>query len=98
MTIRDQIHENALSLILEANPQLIRESEEPTDEFLSGMTQNEYKLLLLREALEKEARRHRMDSWDYQLKLAEDSGMDVSAVREEDRRATAKALGLDELL
>lgn len=98
MGVRDQIHENALAIILEANPKLITECEEASEAELCGCTREQYRYLRLSEALEKQAKRHRMHAWDYQLKLAEDAGMDVSDVRAEDRRATAAALGLDDLL
>ncbi|MEN5036857.1 DUF6388 family protein [Pseudomonas sp. TWI929] len=98
MTIREQIHQNALAIILEANPQLIREYDEMTEDALCGMTLAEARDLRLTQALVKEAELRRMDAWAYQLMLAEDAGMDVSAVREEDRRATAAVLGADDLL
>jgi len=98
MTIREQIHQNALAIILEANPKIIRECEEMTEDGLCGMSLDEFRNLRLTQALEKRARLHRMDAWAYQLMLAEGAGIDVSAVREEDRRATAAALGVDDLL
>lgn len=98
MTNREQIHQNALAITLEANPQLVRECDEITEDTLCGMSLAQYRYVRLTEALEKEARRHHMDAWSYQLILAEDAGMDVSAIREEDRRATAAALGVDDLL
>ncbi|MQU08579.1 DUF6388 family protein [Pseudomonas helleri] len=98
MNIRDRIQENALLIILNANPHLIREIEEVTEDGLCGMTVEQFRFLRLSQTLEKEAKRHRMHAWDYQLLLAEQSGMDVSAVHEEDRRATAAALGIDDLL
>ncbi|TLG93153.1 hypothetical protein FEM54_05300 [Pseudomonas edaphica] len=98
MGIRDQIHDNALAVILEANPQLITECEVASEAELCGSTRGQYRYLLLSEALEKQAKRHRMHVWDYQLKLAEDAGIDVSDVRAEDRRATAAALGMDDLI
>lgn len=98
MKIRDQIHQNALAITLEANPQIIRECEEITEDGLCGMSLTEFRYLRLMQALEKQARSHRVDAWTYQLMLAEGEGIDVSAVREEDRRATAAALGVSDLL
>ena len=98
MKIREQIHQNALAIILEANPQIIRECEEISEDGLCGMSLTEFRYLRLTQALEKQARSHRVDSWTYQLMLAEGAGIDVSTVREEDRRATAAALGLDGLV
>lgn len=98
MTITEQIHQNALAIILEANPQIIRECEEVTEDGLCGMSLAEFRYQRLTDALEREARRHRVDAWEYQLMLAEGAGIDVSAVREEDRRETAAALGTDDLL
>ena len=98
MTIREQIHQNALSIILKANPQIIRECEEMTEDGLCGMSLAEFQSLRLTQALEKQARLHRLDAWAYQLLLAENAGIDVSAVRQEDRRATAAILGVDDLL
>ncbi|HEJ1053353.1 TPA: hypothetical protein SLP05_000872 [Pseudomonas putida] len=98
MKIREQIHQNALAIILEANPQIIRECEEITEDGLCGMSLTEFRYLRLTQALEKQARSHRMDAWTYQLMLAEGAGINVSAVRDEDRRATAAALGVSDLL
>ncbi|WP_460421896.1 DUF6388 family protein [Pseudomonas sp. ZL2] len=98
MSLRDQIHENALAVTLEANPQLLGECDDMTEDSLCGMSLEQYRYLRLVQALEKEARKHRMDAWAYQLILAEDAGMDVSAIREEDRRAIAATLGVDDLL
>lgn len=98
MTTREQIQQNALAIILEANPQLLRECEEITADGLCGMSLAEYRFLRLMQALESEARSHRMDTWSYQLMLAEGTGIDVSAIREEDRRAAAAVLGVDGLL
>ncbi|MBC3493601.1 DUF6388 family protein [Pseudomonas taiwanensis] len=98
MTIREQIHQNALAIILEANPQIIRESEAMTEEGLCGMSRAEFRHQQLTEILEKEARLRQLDAWEYQLMLAEDAGIDVSAVRKEDRHTIAATLGFDDLL
>ncbi|MBH3471094.1 DUF6388 family protein [Pseudomonas putida] len=98
MTIREQIHQNALAIILAANPQIIRECDEISEDGLCGMSLAEFRYLRLTQALEKQARSHRLDAWTYQLMLAEGAGIDVSVVRDEDRRATAAALGVDDLL
>lgn len=98
MTIREQIHQNALAIILEANPQLIRECDGMTEDALCGMTLAEARDLRLTQTLVKEAELRHMDAWAYQLMLAEDAGMDVSAVREEDRRMAAAELGVSDLL
>ncbi|WP_373459237.1 DUF6388 family protein [Pseudomonas fluorescens] len=96
MTTRDEIQEHALGYILETCPRLVREIEQLNEDVFFPMSRFQYRRLRLEEALEEEAKRHRMHVWDYQLKLAEQSGIDISAIREEDRCATAAALGLDD--
>ena len=98
MTIRDEIQAIALLHIFEANPQLIKEIEDLNEDAFSPMSREHYRSSCLEEALAKEAKRHRLHPWDYKLKLAEQSGIDVSAIREDDRRAEADALGIAKLL
>ncbi|MNJ69491.1 hypothetical protein D3C77_658480 [compost metagenome] len=94
----DAIHTMALDLFLQANPQVAKEYSEYSEENSCGMTEAEYRFTCLARALEKVARGHRMSAWEYQLKLVEESGGDVSAARARAARAEADALGLDSLL
>lgn len=98
MELRNQIHQNAVAIIIDANPTLVAEVEKASEAELCGMSRAEYLDVRVRQALERQARLQRMLPWEYQLRLAERSGIDVSGVREEDRRAEAAALGLDSSL
>ena len=96
MTLEEQIHQNALAIIIESNPKIVRECLQAPESELCGSSREEYQNHRLLEALVKAAKLHRMDAWEYQLKLAEDAGIDVTSVREESRRAHAAALGIND--
>ncbi|MCK3852695.1 DUF6388 family protein [Pseudomonas sp. W2Jun17] len=95
MTTRNEIQTNAIIHIFETHPELIREIEALSDDEFSPFTREQYRSQRLEEALAKEAKQHRISWWGYQLKLAEQAGMDVSAFRDEDRHAEAGLLGID---
>lgn len=98
MNLRSQINQNAVALIIETHPTLIGEVERASDAELCGLSRAEYLNLRISKILEDQAKLQGIWPWEYQLRLAERSGMDVSAIRDEDRRAEAAALGIDSLL
>lgn len=98
MATRDQISELARGNFLAARPRLATEITALTEDLACGASLDEYRAAHYQSALTAEAQRLNLHPWEYQLKIAEQAGLDVSAIREEDRRAEAKALGLNELM
>lgn len=98
MVTRDEVSDVALMAFLAERPRLHSEISALTEETSCGSTLDEYQVIYLYEELTKEAERHALSAWDYQLRLAEICGLDVSTLREEDRQAEIDALGSDTLL
>lgn len=98
MTTRDQVGEIARATFLAERPRLRMEIAALTEEEACGGTLEEYQTVYFQRELTNAANRQGLSSWDYQLRLAEVAGVDVSALREEDRQAMAGALGIEHLL
>lgn len=98
MDLRNQIHQHAIAVISNAHPNLAIEVERASEAELCGMSRAEYLDQRISDALERQAKFHGVHAWEYQLRLAESAGIDVAAIRDEDRRAEAAALGVDALL
>lgn len=97
MELQKQIHQNAVGLIAEANPEVMREAENASEAELCGMTHEDYKNLRITNILTSNAKSLGISPWEYQLRLAEKSGMDVDSIRAEDDLSEADALGLSTL-
>lgn len=97
MELRNKIHQNALSLIAETNPEVVREAENASEAELCGMSHEDYKSLRITDIITSKAKSLSITPWEYQLRLAEQVGMDIAFIRAEDERAQADALGLDRL-
>jgi hypothetical protein len=98
MVTRDQVSLIAQAAFLAERPRLKVEIDTLSEDETCGNTLEEYKFDYLQRELTEEANRQGLSSWDYQLQLAEDEGLDVSTLRAGDKRAVAKALGIDSLL
>lgn len=98
MVTREQVSEIARIQFLAGRPRLKSEISALTEDQACGSTLDEFRTIYFQNELAKEAKRQGVTSWGYQLRLAEDRGLDVTALREEDRRAEADALGIEILL
>ncbi|EJN36335.1 DUF6388 family protein [Pseudomonas sp. GM80] len=94
MELRNKIHQNAVGLIAKANPAVVREAENASEAELCGLSHEDYKNLRITNILTSKAKSLGITPWEYQLRLAEEIGMDVVSIRAEDERAEADALGL----
>lgn len=97
MELRNKIQQNAINLVVKANSNLKQEVDRATEAELCGMTRDEYWLVRVQNIIQEKAALLRISPWEYQLRLAEQSGINVSAIRDEYRRSKAEALGLDPL-
>jgi hypothetical protein len=97
MELRKKINQNAISLIAEANPEVVREAENASEAELCGMSHEDYKNLRITNIITSKAKSLSITPWEFQLRLAEQIGMDVASTRAEDERAEADALGLSRL-
>lgn len=98
MVTREQVSEVARITFLTERPALKAEIAALTEDMACGSTLDEFRAVYFQNELAKEAKRRALTPWDYQLRIAEDRGLDVSFLREEDRRAEADALGIEILL
>lgn len=90
----DEIFELALSIILESNPKIAATRVDPDECAALGITEYQYKFQLLSEALEQLAKQNRMTTHEFQLRLLEEKGYDVTAARLRADQAQASILGL----
>lgn len=98
MVTRDQVGVVARAAFLAVRPRLQMDIAALTEEEACGGTLEEYQTVYFQRELTAEAKRQGLSGWDFQLRLAEKAGLDVSMLREEDRRAVADHLGIDRLL
>ncbi|MDN3223498.1 DUF6388 family protein [Pseudomonas nunensis] len=98
MVTRKKVAETARSVFLAERPRLNAQILALTEDIACGSTLDEYKTVIFQNELLKEAERQGLTPWGYQLEIAESLGLDVSALREEDQRAEAEALGVDSLM
>ncbi len=98
MITRDQLTDIAFQVFLSSRPKLQIKIKKIINDNARGLTIEELRFIRIAEALEKEADRKHMSPWDYQLKIVEASGLDVSALRCEEPRYDIDAIGFDRLL
>ncbi len=95
---RCQLTELAFQIFVSGRPNLEREISIIVDDKERGLTKQELRFIKIALELEKEADSRCISPWDYQLKIVEDSGLDVSALRCEGRFYDADAISNDRLL
>lgn len=98
MGLRHQIHQHAVALISDAHPNLAIEVERASEAELCGMSRAEYLDQRISDELERLAKLQGVHAWEYQLRLAEKTGIDVAAIRDEDLCTEVDALGVNALI